>query len=81
MDQYIFTIFGYQTNKLLDDSARKIQKAYLNYKDYQIKKRLDIIKKKVPQKFNNDYNQEIEYWNSMRNFIKYENKNYMWVNN
>ena len=83
MDFYLYKVFGYKTNNLLYFSALKIQKAYKNHKDYEIKKRLDIINNNNFPKNTNyekdiyDENEELKYWGQMRNIIKYEKYNYI----
>lgn len=79
MNNFIYKIIGYRTNDLLNDSAVKIQKTYRNYKDYQIKKRLDVINNLIPEKDNNNDFEEITYWLSMRKFIKYDKQNYIYI--
>ena len=51
MDYYIYKIFRYKTNLLLYLSAKKIQKAYRNYKLYKI-----YINKKKFKVNNNRFN-------------------------
>ena len=72
MDTILFNVFGYKTNKLINDAVIKIQWTYKNYRNYQIKKRIDIIRNLTPEKDNYDklLLEEIEYWNSLRNKIK-----------
>ena len=72
MDTILFNVFGYKTNKLINDAVIKIQWTYKNYRNYQIKKRIDIIRNLIPEKDNYDklLLEEIEYWNSQRNKIK-----------
>ena len=82
MDNFLYKTIGYKTDFLLYYSAIKIQKTYKNYRDYQIKKRIDILKNNIPEKKNNrkdedDDKDELKYWNQMRNLIKYESKNYI----
>ena len=78
MDTLLFNIFGYKTNKLINDAVIKIQYTYKNYRNYQIKKRIDIIRNLIPEKEEN-YDklllEETKYWNSLRNKIK---KNESW---
>ena len=74
MDNLIYNISGYKTNYLLNTSAKKIQNAYKNHKSYQINRRIDIIRNRIPKKeiTELDMNQEIIYWNNLRNIIKSE---------
>ena len=84
MDRLIFNSVGYRTDSLLNKSAKKIQNAYKNYRDYQIKKRIDIIRNLIPdKKFNENPSEEEDkegdeevdeeklYWIGLRNIIKY----------
>jgi len=75
MDYAIFNVFGYKTNKLLNEYASKIQKSYRNYRSYQIKKRIDYIFSSRQlndddNNYQNEINEELEYWNNMRYKIK-----------
>ena len=79
MDKYYFKYFGYKTNFLINESAKKIQKAYKNYKDYQLKKRIDVIKNLIPEKNINletEITEEKKYWETLRKYIKYDYDNY-----
>ena len=76
MDKYYFKYFGYKTNFFIHESAKKIQKVYRNYKEYQLKKRIDVIKRLIPEKNINlekEIVEENKYWETLRKFIKYDN--------
>lgn len=78
MDKLIYNICGYCSPKLYNDSAKIIQKNYRIHRNYEIKWRLDILfkkKKNLNKDINDDY-EELEYWNSLRNKIKYNSE---WV--
>ena len=79
MDKFYFKYFGFCTNNLKNVSAKKIQKAYKNYKDYQLKKRTDIIKNLIPYEninYDDEIKEENKYWIALRKKIKYA-KNYI----
>tara|TARA_B100000401_G_C52348108_1_gene504392 strand:+ start:79 stop:351 length:273 start_codon:yes stop_codon:yes gene_type:complete len=81
MDKYYFKYFGYKTNFLINESAKKIQKAYKNYKEYQLKKRIDIIKNLISYEnvnYDDEIKEENKYWIALRKKIKYA-KNYIIV--
>lgn len=72
MNKLIYDVTGYQTNALYR-SAKKIQDIYRDYRDYQINKRIDIIKGLVPYKEDDQVISEKEediYWKELRYYIK-----------
>ena len=73
MDKLLYNIFAYKTDLLFNNSAIIIQRAYKNYKTFQIKRRIDIIKNLIPNKKDNielENTEELTYWNNMRKIIK-----------
>ena len=73
MDYFIYNILGYKTEKIINESAKKIQKAYRDYRSYQIKKRIDIIQNKIPEKkidSDREIYEENIYWQELRNSVK-----------
>ena len=80
MDKLLYNIFAYKTDQLLDNSAIIIQRAYKNYKTFQIKRRIDIIKNLIPNKKDNielENTEELTYWNNMRKIIKSDKEWYI----
>ena len=73
MDNLLYRVIGYKTDKYQNKSAIKIQKAYKNYRNYQINKRLDIIHNLIPENkksINKENLEELLYWKEMRDIIK-----------
>ena len=59
----------------MNECASKIQKSYKNYRSFQINKRIDFLHAPhffLPddETYENEVNEEIEYWENMRNRIK-----------
>ena len=82
MDSFLHNIFGYNTDNYLNKSARIIQRAYRNYKNFQINKIIDIIRNRAKCKDIN-YQEYIkinhDHWISTRNRIKYKDKNWIFI--
>lgn len=73
MESILYNYTGFLTNNLKNYYASKIQKAYRSHKLYEINRRIDLIKNKIPvinTMEQNEVKQEIEYWNLIRNSIK-----------
>ena len=73
MDYFLYNITGYKTEGYLNSSAKKIQRAYRDHKSYEINRRIDEIlyNKKKNKKEEDTDKEELEYWNLMREKIKY----------
>ena len=71
MENILYNYTGYLTDNLKNSYASKIQKAYRDHKSYEINKRIDIIRHKIPEYQDNDEEEEeITYWKLIRNSIK-----------
>tara|TARA_Y100000768_G_scaffold277769_1_gene213157 strand:+ start:9746 stop:10012 length:267 start_codon:yes stop_codon:yes gene_type:complete len=73
MESILYNYTGFLTNNLKNYYASKIQKAYRSHKLYEINRRIDLIKNKIPvinTMEQNEVKEEIEYWNLIRNSIK-----------
>jgi len=84
MDYFLYNIAGYKTNNYMNSSARKIQRAYRDHKSYEINRRMDDIlyNKNKNKKEEDTDKEELEYWNLMREKIKYNSyslKDLGWV--
>ena len=72
MDKFLYNYFGFNENYIKNKSAILIQNTYRNYKKYNLKKKIDMIRygNKLTNKTNNKINQEIreenEFWNNQR---------------
>tara|TARA_B100001142_G_C14319023_1_gene649675 strand:+ start:453 stop:746 length:294 start_codon:yes stop_codon:yes gene_type:complete len=85
MDKLLYNYFGYNEDYIKNKSASLIQKTYINYKSYQIQKKMDLIKyyktliNKKNEKTEKDENEEIkeenDYWNKERIRVKSEKVN------
>ena len=75
MESILYNYTGFLTNNLKNYYASKIQKAYRSHKLYEINRRIDLIKNKILvikrlEQNDNEVEEEIEYWNLIRNSIK-----------
>ena len=78
MDKFLYNYFGFNENHIKNQSAILIQKTYRNYKNYSLKKKIDMIhygnkiKNKTEEKINKEIMEENEFWKNQRIRIKNE---------
>ena len=78
MDKFLYNYFGINENYIQKQSAILIQKTYRNYKNYSLKKKIDMIhygnklKNKTEEKINKEIMEENEFWKKQRIRIKNE---------
>ena len=76
MDFFLYNYFGYNEGYIKNKKARMIQNIYRNYKNYNLQKKIDMIKygHKLTYKTNDNINQEIndehKFWKTQRIKIK-----------
>jgi len=81
MDLFLYNYFGYNEGYIKNKKARMIQKIYRNYKNYNLQKKIDMIKyghkitNKTNDKINEEINDEHKFWKTQRIKIKSEKIN------